>query len=678
MTSVARIIQSDHLLLRLKNSQFLPLPALHQIQAQILTNENLHNSTPLLSQFLSSCARSHNLHAAYLLLSRLCRPGPSLWTHLLRSYAESLSSQLILSLYREMVCQRIPLDRAFFTIMLRSCARETSGVGESLHCQVLKLGYTSDLFLLTGFLDFYAKSGCLLAAENLFAEMPDRDVVACNAMIAAFTANGRTGDAKKLFDEMPVKSSASWNTMITCYSKQGEVALAREVFDQNPVKDVVSWNAMIDGYCKAGNLWLARELFDRMGFARNSVSWNTMMTGYLHQREFGTAISMFREMQMEEVRPTEVTMVSLLSACGHLGALSTGRWLHAYICNHHLVIDVILGNALIDMYFKCGNIDAALEVFDEMPLKNVFCWNSVISGFGIHGHGREAIQVFLNMGRTSGIKPDGITFVGLLSACSHSGLVSEGKMYFSQMLELYRIVPQIEHFGSMVDLLGRAGLLVEAMRFIETMSVKPNCVVWGSLLRACKIHKDAEASERVIHRLLELDPNDGGNYVFLSNIYALAKRWDDVDTCRAIMVEKGVHKVPGCSSVEVNNTVHEFVVGDTSHPQFEKINSFLLEIGRELWRMGYRPETGSVLHDIEDEEKESAVMYHSERVAIAFGLINTKKMEPVRVVKNLRICSDCHKATKFIAKLFEREIIVRDRSRFHHFRDGVCSCQDYW
>ncbi|PKU78755.1 pentatricopeptide repeat-containing protein At3g62890-like [Dendrobium catenatum] len=678
MTSVARSLHSDRLLRRLKNSPSLPLAVLHQIQAQILTNASLHNSTPLLSEFLSSCARSRNFSAACLLLKNLCSQIPSTLNHVLRSHAESLSSQQILVLYREMVRQKIPQDRSIFTVMFRACAQEASSVGESLHCHILKLGFVSNLFLMTGLLDSYAKRGSLGSAEKLFDEMVEKDVVACNAMIAALSGNGRTEDARKLFEGMPKKSSASWNTMITCYCKQGNVALAREIFDQNPVKDIVSWNAMIDGYCKIGQLSVAHQLFERMGHARNSVTWNTMMSGYLHQREFGTAISLFREMQMENVKPTEVTMVSLLSACGHLGALNTGRWIHAYICNHHLNIDVVLGNSLIDMYFKCGNIETALEVFRGMPSKNVFCWNSVIAGFGMHGHGKKAIEIFLEMETTSGIRPDEITFVGLLSACGHSGLIFEGKRYFSQMFGVYGLVPQIEHYGCMVDLLGRAGLLQEALHFIETMTIKPNCVVWGSLLRACKIHRDTKTSEHVTQRLLELDPNDGANYVFLSNIYALAKQWEDVDTCRAIMIEKGVHKVPGCSSVEVNNVVHEFVVGDTSHPQFEKISIFLLEIERELRNLGYRPGTGSVLHDIEDEEKENAVLYHSERIAIAFGLINTRKMEPIRVVKNLRVCSDCHEAIKFIAKLFKREIIVRDRSRFHHFRDGSCSCQDYW
>ncbi|URE10762.1 PPR repeat [Musa troglodytarum] len=434
--------------------------------------------------------------------------------------------------------------------------------------------------------------------------------------------------------------------LLVLYSKLNDLDSAREIFDRNPIKDVVSWNAMIDGYCKMG--------------------------------EFGTAVSMFRSMQMENARPTEVTMASLLSACAHLGALNMGRWIHAYIRNHQLKMDVVLGNALIDMYFKCGAVETALEAFRGMPTRNIFCWNSVVAGLGMNGYGERAVAVFHEMEKMEMIKPDGVTFVGLLSACSHSGLVTEGKKYFSHMLDLYGVEPKIEHYGCMVDLFGRAGFLEEALHLLETMPVRPNAVVWGSLLRACHIHGDSEVSEKVTQRLMELDPNDGAYYVFLSNIYASSNRWDDVERCRSVMLRRGVRKVPGCSSIEVNNMIHEFLVGDESHPQYEEIYAFMVGIEKELKKLGYRPSTDCVHHDIEDEEKERAVMYHSEKIAIAFGIMSTGEKEPIRVVKNLRICSDCHEAAKLIAKLFDRVIVVRDRNRFHHLKNETCSCNDYW
>ncbi|XP_072981647.1 pentatricopeptide repeat-containing protein At4g21065-like [Typha angustifolia] len=653
---------------------------LHQIQAQILTNPSPQSCHRLLYEFISSCFRSGDISKAFLLLRHLPKSSASLWNQLIRFSAECNPSPEFFAFYRAMLHQGIRPDKATIGLVLRFgvSLRESSNIPGAIHCQIMKLGFATDRFLLTGLLNFYSKCYCLSAAEQLFDEMSERDVIAHNAMIATLSSHGRVEEARKLFDQMPEKSSASWNSMITCYCKHNDLCAAREIFDQNPVKDVVSWNAMIDGYCKMGHMVKAREFFDRMGSAKNSVTWNTLIAGYLHHREFGTALAMFQIMQMENVRPSEVTMVSLLTVCAHLGALKMGRWIHAYIKNHRLRTDVILGNALIDMYFKCGSITEALEVFHRILVRNVFCWNSIIAGLGMSGHGEHAIEVFLEMVGREKIKPDGITFVGLLSGCSHSGLVSEGKKYFSQMHKVYGLEPKIEHYGCMVDLLGRAGYLEEALNLVETMPIPPNAIVWGSLLRACRIHKNAKLSERVTQHLLQLDPNDGANYVFLSNIYACSNRWDDVEKCRKIMIEKGVRKVPGCSSTEVNNMIHEFVVGDRSHPQFEQIYAFLVEIDREIRKLGYQPVIDSVLHDIEDEEKENAIMYHSERIAIAFGLMSTSAKEPIRVVKNLRVCSDCHEATKFIAKLFQREIIVRDRNRFHHFLNGACSCKDYW
>ncbi|KAK9161224.1 hypothetical protein Syun_007565 [Stephania yunnanensis] len=340
-------------------------------------------------------------------------------------------------------------------------------------------------------------------------------------------------------------------------------------------------------------------------------------------------------------------------------------------------LDVVLGNALVDMYCKCGNIETALDIFHELPTKNVYCWNSVVVGLGMHGFGDEAIDAFVKMER-NGVQPDGVTFVGLLSACSHSGLYYEGRRYFSEMVGTYGVEPGIEHYGCMVDLLGRGGFLEEALELIRTMPISPNNVVWGSLLRACQIHKDTEMSKQVMDHLLMLDPNDGANYVFLSNIYASLNRWNDVATCRRLMIENGVCKTPGCSSIEVDNNVHEFIAGDTSHPQFARINVFLDEIAKKLRVLGYELGMDSVLHDIDEEEKESAVRYHSERIAVAYGLMSTPRGKPIKVVKNLRACTDCHAAIKLISKLFNREITVRDRSRFHHFRDGKCSCKDYW
>ncbi|XP_055821262.1 pentatricopeptide repeat-containing protein At1g08070, chloroplastic-like [Solanum dulcamara] len=468
------------------------------------------------------------------------------------------------------------------------------------------MGFEFDVVLLTGLLDFYAKVGDLWSARKVFVEMPERDIIATNAMISAFSRHGCVKEAKKLFENMSLRNSASWNSLISCYCKSSEVDNARLIFDRNPMKDVVSWNAMIDGYCKSEQMVKAEELFVEMGFMKDVVTWNTMIAGYVQCGEFVRAINLFQRMVREEVKPTEVTMVSLLSACAHLGALDMGEWIHSYIRTKKIKIDYVLGNVLIDMYFKCGDVVGATQVFHGLYDRNIFCWNSVIIGLGMHGYGKEAVDAFIAM-EGEGIKPDGVTFVGLLCSCSHSGLVSVGRSYFSQMKSVYGIEPGIEHYGCMIDLLGRSGCLQEALELIKNMPMKPNAVVWGGLLQACHKHKDAKLWEEVTENLLSLDPHDGGNYVFLSNLYASLNRWSEVDQCRKLMIKRGVHKTPGCSSIEVENIIYEFVAGDTSHPQ---INVFLDKIAKELQAHGYEPDTTSVLHDVEDEEKESVVRYH--------------------------------------------------------------------
>ncbi|MFS7964665.1 putative tetratricopeptide-like helical domain superfamily, DYW domain-containing protein [Helianthus anomalus] len=587
----------------------------------------------------------------------------------------------IVTLYSEMLVSNVSPSQSALSLIIQFCASFCAvQLGKALHCQILKWNFTHDVVLQTGLLDFYAKVDDLSSAKRVFDEMPQRDVVANNAMISALSKHGFVEDAQNLFNSMQEKNSVTFNSMITCYSKIGDIHSARFIFDSNPAKDVVSWNAMIDCYCKAGLLSYAEELFNGIGEVKNSVTWNTMITGFVQCKEFQRALQLFEHMQAERVKPTEVTMVSLLSACAHLGALEMGEWVHDYIKRNKLKIDVVLGNALIDMYCKCGSISHALDVFDKLCVKNIFCWNSIIIGLAMHGYGQEAINYFYKMIQEDIINPDGVTFVGLLCACSHSGLISQGKMYFSQMQSVYGVEPGIEHYGCMVDLLGRSGQLKEALELITSMPLKPNAVVWGSLLRSCHIHKDTELGEQVTQRLLELDPRDGGNYVFLSNLYASLSRWKDVDRCRKLMAESGVHKVPGCSSIEVDNVVHEFVAGDSSHPQFTQINAYLVEIGKRLKKdEGYEADTGSVFHDIDEEEKEGAVSYHSERMAVVFGLMSTPRVgKVIRVVKNLRTCDDCHTVMKLISKVYKREIVMRDRNRFHHFSNGVCSCKDFW
>uniref|UniRef100_A0A5B7A0K2 DYW domain-containing protein n=1 Tax=Davidia involucrata TaxID=16924 RepID=A0A5B7A0K2_DAVIN len=333
--------------------------------------------------------------------------------------------------------------------------------------------------------------------------------------------------------------------------------------------------------------------------------------------------------------------------------------------------------ALLTLYARCGELELGRRVFDQMDERDVVSWNSMISSYGIHGFGTKAIKLFEEM-ISNGVSPSPISFVCVLGACSHAGLVEEGKALFESMVKEHRIYPSVEHYACMVDLLGRANRLDEAAKVIADMRIEPGPKVWGSLLGSCRIHCNVELAERASKRLFELEPTNAGNYVLLADIYAEARMWDEVRSVKKLLEARGLQKVPGRSWIEVKRKIHSFMSVDEFNPRMEQIHALLLKLLTEMKEKGYVPETKVVLYELDAEEKERIVLGHSEKLAVAFGLINTNKGDPIRITKNLRLCEDCHSFTKFISKFANKEILVRDVNRIHHFKDGACSCGDYW
>ncbi|XP_019059608.1 PREDICTED: pentatricopeptide repeat-containing protein At5g06540 isoform X2 [Tarenaya hassleriana] len=444
----------------------------------------------------------------------------------------------------------------------------------------------------------------------------------------------------------------------------------------NLFRDVVSWTSMVAGYCKRGDIDTARKMFDEMP-ERNLVTWSVMINGYVKNNCFVKAIELFESMKRKGIQANETVMVSVISSCAHLGGLELGEKAHDYVVKNNLTVNVILGTALVDMYARCGNIEKAIRVFEELPEKDSLSWTSIISGLAMYGHGNEAIHYFSEMVRL-GFTPRDITFTAVLSACSHGGLVDRGLEIYESMKRDHGIEPRLEHYGCIVDMLSRAGRLVEAENFILEMPVKPNAPILGALLGACRIHQNAEVAERVGNMLIELKPEHSGYYVLLSNIYARAKKWENVENLRETMKEKRVKKPPGWSLIEIDGKINKFSMGDDMHPEMEDIKREWEEILRKIRPVGYKGNTDDAFFDIDEEEKESVLHMHSEKLAIAYGIMKTGPDAAIRIVKNLRVCEDCHTATKLISKVYGREFIVRDRNRFHRFRNGICSCGDYW
>ncbi|PIA41541.1 hypothetical protein AQUCO_02200163v1 [Aquilegia coerulea] len=636
--------------LLLKCAGKLSIKQLLQIQAQVITYAPPYLNTNIIAVKLIGISASHaKLRHASLIFTQLTNPNVYAYNALLKAFAQHNDWNQTLSFFNyQLSSPTAPSpDEYTFTSVIKACAGLHSlSDGFKVHAFITKTGHQGNLFVQNSLMDMYFKFG--------FAEI-----------------------AYELFDEMTVRDVVSWNTLVSGYVLSGDVEKARRVFDMMVEKSLVTWSAMITGYVRSGDVDAAREIFDRMP-DRNVISWNAMIAGYAQNEKYADAIDLFWQMlRVSGFGPNDVTFVNVLSACAHVGALDLGKWIDQYIKRNGMELNLFLGNALADMFSKCGCLAEARRVFNEMQVRDVITWTIIISGLATHGHANESFDHFYDM-LECGIKPNEITFMGILSACTHAGLVEEGLKFFNQIDKVYGISPTIEHYGCVVDLLSRAGRLNEAEDLINSMPMKPNVIVWGALLGGCRIYKDVERGERVVQHILKLDSGHSGSYVYLANVYASMGRLDAAASCRLRMRESGVTKTPGYSWIEHGHTIHEFFMGDRSHPQTDQIYSMISELESRMKLAGYRPNTGLVVHSVDEEEKEDVLSTHSEKLAIAFGLINTREGATIRVMKNLRVCTDCHEATKVISKIVNREIIVRDRSRFHHFKDGWCSCNDYW
>ncbi|BAT00891.1 Os07g0260000 [Oryza sativa Japonica Group] len=350
----------------------------------------------------------------------------------------------------------------------------------------------------------------------------------------------------------------------------GDVEAARSVFDRMDQKDVVSWTAMVSAYAKIGDLDTVNELFDHMP-VKNLVSWNAMITGYNHNSRYDEALRTFQLMMLEgRFRPDEATLVSVVSACAQLGSVEYCNWISSFIGKSNIHLTVALGNALIDMFAKCGDVGRAESIFYKMETRCIITWTTMISGFAFNGLCRDALLVYNNMCR-EGVQLDDTVFIAALAACAHGGLLQEGWSIFNEMVERYNIQPRMEHYGCMVDLLGRAGNLQEAILFIESMPLEPSVVIWVTLLCSCVAHGNAELIEYVSKKITELEPFNSSYQVLVSNCSALEGRWDGVIDARTSMRNWGIEKVPGSSSIQVGSEVHEFLAKDTRHKRRKEI-----------------------------------------------------------------------------------------------------------
>lgn len=551
--------------------------------------------------------------------------------------------------------------------------------GKRVHQYLFSNGYEPKTFLINTLLNMYVKFKLLDEAQALFDQMPEKNVISWTTMIAAYSNTELYLKAFQMLilmirDRVRPNMYTYSSVLRSCKELTNLTQLHCCIIKVGLESDVFVKSALIDVYSKLGEMEGALYIFNEM-VTRDPVVWNTIIGGFAQNSNGDEALNLFIRMKRLGFWADQSTLTSVLRACTSLALLELGRQIHVHVIKFDR--DLVLNNALLDMYCKCGSLKDANCTFTGMVEKDVISWSTMLIGFAQNGYSKKALDLFEEM-KASGLKPNYITVLGVLFACSHAGLVEAGQHYFESMKMLYGINPGREHYGCMIDLLGRAGKLKEAMKLIHEMTSEPDAVTWRTLLSACKVHRDMDLAEYAAKQVLKLDSHDAGTYILLSNIYANAQRWEDVAILRNSMRDGGIKKEPGCSWIEVNTKIHAFILGDISHPQ---VNAIYQELNEIIWRLkeeGYVPDTNFVLQDIEGEQMENSLLYHSEKLAIVFGIMSLPKGKTIRIRKNLRICGDCHVFAKLVTKMENQSIVIRDPIRYHHFQDGACSCGDYW
>lgn len=574
-----------------------------------------------------------------------------------------------------------PTGASFATIIKLCADLRQIELAQQLHCCAVKEGLELDANVITALMVVYNKCCKLDEAFELFSILGTRTVVSWTAMINGFLQNGYIDRAALLFSQMRREyiepNEFTYSILLAASPQISPFQIHAQVIKTRYQEVPSVGTALLAAYTKLGNLGEAFSAFKAIK-DKDIVAWSAMLASYAQAGDFEGAAKLFTEMARNGVRPNEFTLSSAVDSCASSTApADQGKQFHALSIKLRYDGTLCVSSALITMYARRGNIENAQGVFERQKVRDQVSWNAMLMGYAQHGYGRKAVELFKEM-EERGIELDRISFIGVITACTHTGLVEEGKMYFKSIVENYHLRPTVEHYACIVDLLSRAGKLKEAMTMINEMPFPATATMWRTLLGACRLHRNIELGEFAAEKLISLEPSHSAAYVLLSNIYAAAGKWEERSNVRKLMDSRKVKKEAGYSWIQVKNKVHSFLASDTSHPLSDQIYAKLQEITIRLKEKGYQPNTDFVLHDMEEEHKEIMLAQHSERLAIAFGLIATPHEIPLQIVKNLRICGDCHNVIKLISEIEGREIVVRDSSRFHHFNQGSCSCGDYW
>ncbi|XP_020581899.1 pentatricopeptide repeat-containing protein At5g04780 [Phalaenopsis equestris] len=514
--------------------------------------------------------------------------------------------------------------------------------------------------------------------------MPTRSIVSWNTMIAGHNNHGEYVESLTLFQQICrqglVLSEFTLSSILCACAEKIAVFECRQLHglalkiarDSN----VFVGTALLDVYAKSNMINDSVQVFDNLT-EKSSVTWSSMVSAYVHNDLHEEALVLISKSQKMDLEWTKFTLSAALSACTALAATIGGTQLHSVIVRTGFDSDIFVSTALTDLYAKSGCIKEAWNVFSIAEEKSIVLWNAMIAGFSRHARCLETIMLFEKL-RSTGICPNEVTFVSVLSSCSHAGSVESGRFYFDLMRKDGELEPNVLHYSCMVDVLGRSGFIEEAWELIQNMPFAPTGSIWGSLLSSCRIHGNLQLAKVAAEHLFEIEPENAGNRVLLSNLYAASKNWEKVAVLRKNLKDNGVKREKGRSWIEVRDKVHVFVVGEYNHPRISEIYIKLEDLRNEMKKLAYKTQNECDFHDVDEEQKEELLGQHSERLAFAFGLISLPPDATIRINKNLRVCGDCHSFLKLGSKISGREIIVRDIKRFHHFCSGLCSCRDFW
>ncbi|WCJ38020.1 Tetratricopeptide repeat (TPR)-like superfamily protein [Euphorbia peplus] len=568
-----------------------------QIHALILTTGLSHNSNSI-CPLITSYSSLDDLISARKLFDKLPHRVVNVWNSMIVVYSHRNYPNEVLNLFFEMRLEGVKPDSSTFTVALKACSVLMElEIGEQIWRQAVDFGYGYDVFVGSSVLNLYASCGKMDEAKFVFDRMVKKDVVICTTMIKGFVQSGRALEAidvyRRMRDERIEGDEVSLVSLVQACGSIGDSKLGLSVHGyvirkEMPVNNVLFQTSLVNMYAKNGNVELAFRVFEEMPY-KSVVSWGALISGFAQNGFAGNALAVLVEMQKFGFRPDSASIISSLLACSQLGYLKLGKSLHGFIVRR-LQFEEVLGTALIDMYAKCGATPFARALFDKIESKDLILWNAMIGSYGIDGHGKEALSLFLKM-RDTNISPDHVTFSTLLSALSHSGLVEEGQCCYRVMVSEYKIEPHEKHYACMVDLLSRAGRVEEAYQLIESMHIEPGLAIWVALLSGCHNCRKLSIGEMAAKRILESNPDDFGIYVLVSNFFSMAGKWDEVAILRKIMKNTGMRKVPGYSAVEVDGKHQAFLMEDKNHHRYEDILQILDILDTEMRAIRHIPET---------------------------------------------------------------------------------------